>query len=117
DAMTATTREQHGADPDAGLFEDLVSIEPITSLSALHKALNNGHPVLAGAALPEASAPASAHTSGDAPQRSCPRSGHVRRGRAGPLGPVRGPHPSPRPPPGTRAAAPRLRRVRSRVPF
>ena len=70
-AMTATTREQHVSDPDAGVFEDLVSIEPITSLSSLHKALNNGHAVLAGAALP-----------GDAPTCAAPTSSDPREGTA-----------------------------------
>ena len=69
--MTATTREQHVSDPDAGVFEDLVSIEPITSLSSLHKALNNGHAVLAGAALP-----------GDAPTCAAPTSSDPREGTA-----------------------------------
>ena len=70
-AMTATTREQHVSDPDAGVFEDLVSIDPITSLSSLHKALNNGHAVLAGAALP-----------GDAPTCAAPTSSDPREGTA-----------------------------------
>ena len=70
-AMTATTREQHVSDPDAGVFEDLVSIEPITSLSSLHKALNNGHAVLVGAALP-----------GDAPTCAAPTSSDPREGTA-----------------------------------
>ena len=56
-----TAQDQHEfAGPSAGLLEDLVSIEPITSLSMLHQALKNGHPVLA-----DASAPTSAYASGD----------------------------------------------------